>query len=226
MQELQERLEVGADPGEVSRARVWTRRFLGELPGPPIDLVDTAVLLVSELVTNAVVHTGRSAVLRLEILPAPASAHRHPPRHPSPIGRPEEPPTGPGHREPHAPGRPDGPPESRVGGPSQPAGPGGCAVCGVGVPDGDGIPVESGTPVVIRIEVADRTLRPPRRRETGGEDTSGRGLELVEALAHRWGWRPQPGGKRIWCELDCSPEVPGPAVDRWVPATSRQPFAT
>ncbi|GAB3111966.1 hypothetical protein GCM10027160_13480 [Streptomyces calidiresistens] len=211
MQELQERLEVGTDPGEVSRARALTRRFVGGLPDPPVDLIDTAVLLVSELVTNAVVHTGRSAVLRLEILPAPGAAHRHPPVRPSPGG---------GRA-----GRPVGTGERR-GAPVEPVGAGGCAVCGKGATDGSGPPAAGRAPVVLRIEVVDRTLRPPCRREAGDEDTSGRGLELVQALAHRWGWRPHPGGKRIWCELDCSAGGPVDRVDRRIPAGSRRPPAT
>ncbi|WP_194373234.1 ATP-binding protein [Streptomyces alkaliphilus] len=218
MQELQERLEVGADPGEVSRARAWTRRFVGGIPDPPADLADTAVLLVSELVTNAVVHTGRSAVLRLEVLPAAGSAHLHPPPRPSPAGRGAVPSTGHGGRA-----IPAGDPR---GARAEQDGRGGCAVCGIAPTGGVGAAPPGGTPVVLRIEVADRTPCPPRRREAGGEDTSGRGLELVEALAHRWGWRPQPGGKRIWCEVDCSPAGPGGAGDRRVPATSRRPFAT
>ncbi|MFJ8147096.1 ATP-binding protein [Streptomyces sp. NPDC096094] len=62
-------LEVRPDPSEVGRARRWAR---SRLAGAGIEadepLAETLVLLVSELVTNAVVHTGSSAVLRL-VLP-------------------------------------------------------------------------------------------------------------------------------------------------------------
>ncbi|MEU5740532.1 ATP-binding protein [Streptomyces tendae] len=62
-------LEVRPDPSEVGRARRWARsRLAGSGIRPDEPLAETLVLLVSELVTNAVVHTGRSAVLRL-VLP-------------------------------------------------------------------------------------------------------------------------------------------------------------
>ncbi|MFI7392427.1 ATP-binding protein [Streptomyces tendae] len=62
-------LEVRPDPSEVGRARRWARsRLAGSGIRADEPLADTLVLLVSELVTNAVVHTGRSAVLRL-VLP-------------------------------------------------------------------------------------------------------------------------------------------------------------
>lgn len=61
-------LEIRPDPAEVGRARRWAR---SRLAGCGIDvdepLAETVVLLVSELVTNAVVHTGRPAVLRLAL---------------------------------------------------------------------------------------------------------------------------------------------------------------
>ncbi|MEU0949055.1 ATP-binding protein [Streptomyces canus] len=61
-------LEIRPDPAEVGRARRWARsRLAGS--GTLIDesLAETLILLVSELVTNAVVHTGRPAVLRLSL---------------------------------------------------------------------------------------------------------------------------------------------------------------
>ncbi|AKZ56368.1 putative regulatory protein [Streptomyces ambofaciens ATCC 23877] len=59
-------LEVRPDPSEVGRARRWARsRLAGAGIQADEPLAETLVLLVSELVTNAVVHTGRSAVLRL-----------------------------------------------------------------------------------------------------------------------------------------------------------------
>ncbi|MEU6143166.1 ATP-binding protein [Streptomyces sp. NPDC047081] len=61
-------LEVRPDPAEVGRARRWARsRLAGS--GIEVDepLAETLILLVSELVTNAVVHTGCPAVLRLSL---------------------------------------------------------------------------------------------------------------------------------------------------------------
>jgi len=105
-------------------------------------LAETLILLISELVTNAVVHTGCPAVLRM------------------------------------------------LFGSTSPAG-------------------SAGT---VRVEVADTSCRPPRPRHAEGEDTNGRGLELVDGLADRWGWQPEGAGKRIWCEIDRGGPVIIPAV--------------
>ncbi|QOV47623.1 ATP-binding protein [Streptomyces chromofuscus] len=66
-------LEIRPDPAEVGRARRWARsRLAGCGIAADDSLAETLVLLVSELVTNAVVHTGCPAVLRLS-LPQPAT---------------------------------------------------------------------------------------------------------------------------------------------------------
>ncbi|MFI6449069.1 ATP-binding protein [Kitasatospora sp. NPDC050543] len=66
MQVLQVQLAVQADPAEVGRARRWVRsRLLNHGVDPEAPIAETVVLVVSELVTNAVVHTGCPAVLRL-----------------------------------------------------------------------------------------------------------------------------------------------------------------
>ena len=63
-------LEIGCDPTEVSRARSWARSKLAD-SGVDQDgsLVETLILLISELVTNAVVHTRCPAVLRMSLPP-------------------------------------------------------------------------------------------------------------------------------------------------------------
>ncbi|MFB7913990.1 ATP-binding protein [Streptomyces sp. NPDC056061] len=130
MQVLQVQLEVGPDPAEVGRARRWARsRLIGSGMRDDEPLAETLILLISELVTNAVVHTGCPAVLRMLF---------------------------------------------------------GCA----------------GGAGTVRVEVADASCRPPQQRHAQGEDTGGRGLELVDGLADRWGWQPEGAGKRIWCEID------------------------
>lgn len=128
---LQVQLDVRPDPAEVGRARRWARsRLVGSGIGIDEPLAETLILLISELVTNAVVHTGTSAELRM------------------------------------------------------------CF-------SGSGAVV--GT---VRVEVRDASARPPRQRHADGDDTNGRGLELVDGLADRWGWQQEGAGKRIWCEVD------------------------
>jgi anti-sigma regulatory factor (Ser/Thr protein kinase) len=146
VQVFQVQLEVDPDPAEVGRARRWARaRLLGSGITADEPLAETLLLLISELVTNAVVHTGCPAVVRM-LLPVP-------------------------HRE------GDG--------------------CGPG--RGTGAGRCNGT---VRVEVADASDRPPAPRHARGDDTGGRGLELVDGLADRWGWQREGAGKRIWCEVD------------------------
>lgn len=74
MQVLQVQLEIRPDPAEVGRARKWARaRLAGSGIGADEPIAEALVLLVSELVTNAVLHTGCPAVLRLS-LPEPETA--------------------------------------------------------------------------------------------------------------------------------------------------------
>ncbi|MFI6687839.1 ATP-binding protein [Streptomyces sp. NPDC050485] len=144
MQVLQVQLEVGPDPAEVGRARRWARsRLAGSGIGLDEPLAETLILLISELVTNAVVHTGCPAVLRMLL----------------------------------------------------------------------GADDEGGT---VRVEVADTSCCPPKPRHAEGDDTNGRGLELVDGLADRWGWQAEGAGKSIWCEVDR--DAPGPTP---VPEHSR-----
>jgi anti-sigma regulatory factor (Ser/Thr protein kinase) len=130
VQVLQAQLEIEADPAEVGRARRWARSRLACCGiGTDEPLAEVLLLLISELVTNAVVHTGAPAVLRM---------------------------LSPGRQAPGA----------------------------------------------VRVEVTDMSSCPPRQRHAEGDDTNGRGLELVSGLADRWGWQREGAGKRIWCELD------------------------
>jgi anti-sigma regulatory factor (Ser/Thr protein kinase) len=63
--------------------------------------------------------------------------------------------------------------------------------------------------VRVLIEIWDVSPRPPASKALtdGGvpepDEEGGRGLFLVAALSHRWGWYPvrQWGGKVVWCEL-------------------------
>lgn len=151
---LQVQLEVRPDPAEVGRARRWARsRLAGSGIGADEPLAETLILLISELVTNAVVHTGCPAVLRMRLSEAPDA--------------------------------PDAPEEAAGAGPG-----------------------------TVRVEVADVSARPPRQRHADGEATNGRGLELVDGLADRWGWQAEGTGKSIWCEVDrCEPGVAATAFN-------------
>ncbi|HUB23666.1 MAG TPA: SpoIIE family protein phosphatase, partial [Streptosporangiaceae bacterium] len=53
----------------------------------------------------------------------------------------------------------------------------------------------------VWVEVFDPDLRLPRIRTAAETDEGGRGLYLVEQLATRWGFRPTPGGKAVWFEM-------------------------
>jgi CheY-like chemotaxis protein len=56
------------------------------------------------------------------------------------------------------------------------------------------------------VEVTDSSEAPPTPREAMLDETSGRGLALVEAMARRWGVRRLPdGGKTVWFEVDRRP---------------------
>ncbi|WP_051838341.1 ATP-binding protein [Streptomyces sp. NRRL WC-3742] len=57
------------------------------------------------------------------------------------------------------------------------------------------------TGVRVRVEVADGSPLPPTRTSADDLASGGRGLLLVEALAHSWGWYPEEGEKVVWCEV-------------------------
>ncbi|GAB3438932.1 SpoIIE family protein phosphatase [Streptomonospora sediminis] len=58
----------------------------------------------------------------------------------------------------------------------------------------------------VWVEVFDRDLRLPRIRSAGADDEGGRGLYLVDQLATRWGSRPTPDGKAVWFEVPLKAE--------------------
>ncbi|MBO2464578.1 SpoIIE family protein phosphatase [Actinomadura violacea] len=57
----------------------------------------------------------------------------------------------------------------------------------------------------IWVEVFDSDMRLPRIRSAGETDEGGRGLYLVDQLATRWGARPTNDGKAVWFELPLTP---------------------
>jgi serine phosphatase RsbU (regulator of sigma subunit) len=60
----------------------------------------------------------------------------------------------------------------------------------------------------VWIEVFDPDLRLPRLRTARATDEGGRGLYLVEQLATRWGSRPTPEGKAVWFEVPLDAKNP------------------
>ncbi|MGO4747095.1 ATP-binding protein [Streptomyces sp. 2MCAF27] len=63
---------------------------------------------------------------------------------------------------------------------------------------------------LLRLEVSDAGEGKPELREPGEDETGGRGLLLVEALAHRWGYEERACGigKTVWAELKAPDLVP------------------
>ncbi|GAA3500412.1 SpoIIE family protein phosphatase [Streptomyces prasinosporus] len=115
-----------AEPERVAVARQQLRELLHDWSSP--DQVDSAVLLLSEMLTNVLVHTDTDALLLAEV-------------------------TGERSRR------------------------------------------------RMRIEVTDAGDDLPHKRRPGELASSGRGLVLIELLAHAWGVDPRGEGKSIWFEL-------------------------
>jgi anti-sigma regulatory factor (Ser/Thr protein kinase) len=122
-----------AEPERVAEARRQLRELLHDWCST--DQVDSAVLLLSEVLTNVLVHTDAAALLEAEITDAPQ-----------------------GRR--------------------------------------------------MRVEVTDAGAELPHLRAPGELASSGRGLLLIELLAHAWGVVPRGKGKSIWFELDESAAPP------------------
>ncbi|MEV6971872.1 ATP-binding protein [Kitasatospora sp. NPDC093806] len=60
----------------------------------------------------------------------------------------------------------------------------------------------------LRVSVGDESHALPEQRRPADPTElteSGRGLQLVAGLTHRWGSEPQKRGKHVWFELDLDP---------------------
>jgi serine/threonine-protein kinase RsbW len=58
------------------------------------------------------------------------------------------------------------------------------------------------SPVALRIGVCDPSSRLPLVRQPDEDETGGRGMLIVDALASRWGTDLRPGdGKEVWAEF-------------------------
>ncbi|GGS86959.1 SpoIIE family protein phosphatase [Streptomyces chromofuscus] len=119
-----------AEPERVAEARQHLRELLHDWGSA--DQVDSAVLLLSEMLTNVLVHTDNDALLVAEVTEVAGE---------------------PGARR-------------------------------------------------MRVEVTDASDNLPHRRRPGELASSGRGLMLIELLAHAWGVDPRGEGKSIWFELN------------------------
>lgn len=53
----------------------------------------------------------------------------------------------------------------------------------------------------LRVSVADEAPRSPALRRANDARLTGRGMNLVDALAGQWGVEPVPPGKSVWFEL-------------------------
>jgi len=191
-----------AEPIMVSEARRLAAQTFGSW-GMDAEQSQLACLLVSEVVTNAVLHAsitpspGRGLDLDLGplIMPAPVGAPAGPePRTPTAAMTSLAPVTA----------------RSRGGAPSAAQGNGGAAPAATApaatAPAAAGPAKEFALRLrrgatSVWVEVFDPDLRLPRIRTAGETDEGGRGLYLVEQLATRWGSRPTPEGKAVWFEM-------------------------
>jgi two-component sensor histidine kinase len=60
------------------------------------------------------------------------------------------------------------------------------------------------TKSLVRVLVADESPLPPRISPHNINARRGRGLQMVKALANRWGWTARHGGKTVWAAVNCS----------------------
>ena len=173
-----------AQPIMVSEARRLASQTFASW-GMDTEQTELACLLVSEVVTNAVLHAsitpspGRDLDFELEplIMPAPVGAAAGPEPVPAPRSA--------------------------------------LPLAGAAAPLWEGAPAQvSQVPAArefalrlrrgatsVWVEVFDPDLRLPRIRTAAETDEGGRGLYLVEQLATRWGSRPTAEGKAVWFEM-------------------------
>ena len=57
---------------------------------------------------------------------------------------------------------------------------------------------------LVRVLAADGSPLAPRLQPLDVNAARGRGLQMVEALASRWGWTRRHRGKTVWATVDCS----------------------
>jgi serine phosphatase RsbU (regulator of sigma subunit) len=181
-----------AQPIMVSEARRLASQTFASW-GMDAEQAELACLLVSEVVTNAVLHAsitpspGRDLDFELEPLIMPASVGAASGPEPVPAPRSALP------------------------------------LAGGAMPVWESVPAQvSQVPAArefalrlrrgatsVWVEVFDPDLRLPRIRTAADTDEGGRGLYLVEQLATRWGSRPTAEGKAVWFEMPRSGKQSG-----------------
>src|SRR6202522_4387837 len=174
-----------AEPIMVSEARRLAAQTFG-LWGMDTEQTELACLLVSEVVTNAVLDAPVTASPRRQV-----DFELEPLMMPTPVGASAG----------SAQGRVA--PAQRTAATAQA---GTATVWGGGAAEASQAPREFALRLrrgatSVWVEVFDPDLRLPRIRTAGETDEGGRGLYLVEQLATRWGSRPTPEGKAVWFEL-------------------------
>jgi serine phosphatase RsbU (regulator of sigma subunit) len=161
-----------AEPIMVSEARKLAAATLASWDMHP-DQADLALLLVSEVVTNAVLHAS--------VTPSPAGRRFDLELDPLSLG--------------------DAPAGPNVGALTPGSGFQMAAhYAPVYRPREFTLRLRRGAEAVW-VEVFDPDLRLPRLRTARATDEGGRGLYLVEQLATRWGSRPTEDGKAVWFEI-------------------------
>ncbi|MBR7673054.1 ATP-binding protein [Streptomyces daliensis] len=63
-------------------------------------------------------------------------------------------------------------------------------------------------PCDVCLVVTDAGPGRPVLRESTWEDTNGRGIALVSALAEQWGWWRRGKRKAVWCSCSCPSRTP------------------
>jgi len=202
------RLELAIAPSAVRIARHWTACQLTR-PGRPglaagqepldADVADSAVLVVSELVTNAIRAvrqvSGVSMILPGRILSfgdRMAFAGM------------------PARRERLSMFAARGTPSAAPAAPALSAAPAAIKAAVLAPVPACVSLVISRFSGVVRIDVHDSSPTPlPPGCHRDADDETGRGLAVVAALAESWGWQPEPPGKVVWCELSATPGDPG-----------------
>ena len=57
------------------------------------------------------------------------------------------------------------------------------------------------SPPAVTVAVSDSSRHGPVRHDTPPGSEQGRGLQIVQALSARWGWRQEDGGKTVFAVL-------------------------